>query len=162
MQEELVLRPYSTLDRDWVYAAHAEHYRVAEHFDETFKEAVSHALVDINKRIGTDRTFGFILQNADGVRRGSIFGCDGEGFVNLRLFLLDRDLHGQGVGRAMLKATIRTAKKASFGRIEVSTFDAHVAACRLYASAGFIEQSRKPCTAFGRSMVQIDFAYEPF
>jgi hypothetical protein len=60
----------------------------------------------------------------------------------------------------MLSAVLGAIGEAGFRRIEVSTFDAHASACRLYSAAGFIEQARTPTTTFGRRMAQVDFAYE--
>jgi GNAT superfamily N-acetyltransferase len=155
-----VLRPYFKSDGHWVASAHIKHYRSVERFDASFDDAVWHALSDIDSRLGNDRTFGLILLNAHKARCGSVFACDTGVAARIRLFLLDRGLHGQGLGRAMFSAVLGASGDAGFSRIEVSTFDAHASACRLYSAVGFIEQARMPTTTFGRRMAQVDFAYE--
>lgn len=155
-----MLRPYFKSDRRWVASAHIAHYRSVERFDSSFDDAVWHALSDIDSRLGHDRTFGLILLNADNARCGSVFACDMGVAARIRLFLLDRRLHGKGLGREMLSAVLGSIGEAGFRRIEVSTFDAHAAACKLYSEAGFIEQARTPSTAFGRHMARVDFVFE--
>lgn len=152
------LRPYQKSDRDWVLAAHVAHYRAVERFDPTFDLAVAQALADIDGRIGIDRTFGLVLLDQDGAPRGTGFACDTGASAKLRLFLVDRPLQGQGLGHDMLSALLDRGGQAGFRRIEVATFDAHCAACRLYLRCGFAEEARAPCLAFGRQMVRIDFA----
>lgn len=151
------VRPYAPRDRAWVATGHGRHYRRVEGFDTGFDDAVAAALDDIDARLGRDRTFGLVLWDAGGTRRGSIFACDMGAAARLRLFLLDQRLHGRGLGRAMLEATLAKASAAGFRRVEVSTFEAHSAACGLYRRAGFAETAQTPCTAFGRRLVQVDF-----
>lgn len=160
LPDDFALRPYVDADRDQVAAAHAAHYREAEKFDENFDAAVIAALNDITSCLGRDRTFGLILQGADGARCGSIFACDTGAVARLRLFLIDRGLQGRGLGKALLTTALTKAHLAGFRCVEVSTFDAHSAACKIYARAGFVERTRTPCTAFGRRMVQVDFALD--
>ena len=153
------LRPFAPADRAWVAAAHGTHYRRVEGFDAGFDTAVAAALDDIEARLGRDRSFGLILWTTPaGARCGSIFCCAAGGqAARLRLFLLEPALHGRGLGRAMLAAATAQAQARGFRSLDVATFDAHAAACRLYARAGFEEVARRPCTAFGRSMAQVDF-----
>lgn len=152
-----VLRPCTAADRAWIAAAHSLHYREVEGFDASFDDAIAAALYDIHARLGRDRTFGLVLWDAGGTRHGSIFACDMGLAARLRLFLLEQCLHGRGLGRAMLEAALAGAGAAGVRSVEVSTFDAHAAACGLYRRAGFAEVARTPCTAFGRRMVQVEF-----
>lgn len=158
--EGLALRPYSASDRDWVASAHIAHYRSVERFDPSFDDVVWKALSDIDRRIEEDRTFGLVLEGSADVRHGSIFLCDTGHSARIRLFYLDRQLHGEGLGRAMLLAALEAARDSGFRQIEVSTFDTHAAACSLYARTGFIEQARTRCISFGRRMAQVDFVHD--
>lgn len=160
LPDGFALRPYTVADRDWVAAAHAAHYRRVERFGPDFDAAVTSALDDVAASLGRDRTFGLILTDADGARRGSIFACDAGAAARLRLVLIDAGLRGRGLGRAMLGAVLAAAAAAGFQRVVVSSFNAHAAACKLYARAGFAERERTPCTAFGRRMVRVDFALD--
>jgi len=157
LPDDFDLRPYTLRDRAWIAAAHSLHYREVEGFDASFDDAVAAALDDIHARLGRDRTFGLVLWDAGGTRRGSIFACDMGAAARLRLVLLERGLHGRGLGRAMLEAALAGASAAGVRSVEVSTFDAHAAACGLYRRAGFAEVARTPCTAFGRRMAQVEF-----
>ena len=150
-------RPTATRAVARANGAHRMHYNSPEGFEACFDGAVAAALEDFAARIGIDRTFGLILRDEGGARCGSVFASDMGAAARLRLFLIDRHLHGRGLGRAMLDAVLFKASEASFRHIAVSTFDARGAACRLYARAGFAETARAPCTAFGRRMVQIDY-----
>lgn len=157
LPDDFDLRPYTLRDSAWIATAHSLHYREFEGFDASFDDAVAAALDDIHARLGRDRTFGLVLWDAGGTRRGSVFACDMGSTARLRLFLLESGLQGRGLGRAMLEAALARAGAAGARSVEVSTFDAHAAACGLYRRAGFAEVARTPCTAFGRRMAQVDF-----
>lgn len=157
LRDGVSLRPYAPADRAWVAAAHSQHYRGVEGFDAGFDDAVVAAFDGIDAGLGRDRTFGLILRDARGTRRGSAFACDMGAAARLRLVLLDQGLRGRGLGRSMLDAALTEAGAAGFRHVEVSTFDVHAAACALYLRTGFAETARTPRTSFGRQMVQVDF-----
>lgn len=152
-------RDYRSTDREWVTAANVRHYRAVEGFDANFAAAVSSALNMLEARI-EDETSRFLIVEESETRLPvgcTFFSADEPKVGRLRLFYLDQTYRGLGIGRGMIAEVIAHAQTWGFDIIRVSTFDRHVAACRLYRALGFQVQKREPTIAFGQRMRQIDF-----
>lgn len=152
------LRDFTPDDAPWVIAAHVAHYCGTEGFDASFGDLVARVVADFvaTARPGLDR--GFILDR-DGQRLGSVF-CVGrdDGQAQLRLFLLDASLRGQGQGRRLLEALMAHARAARLGRVFLWTHASHTAACALYRAAGFALVEERPVVSFGQALVEQRFA----
>ena len=73
-----------------------------------------------------------IVDGTDAVRLG---GAAGLGLLwDLRVAL---DVRGAGIGRALLGAAERSARQAGMGGMVIETQNTNVAACELYARAGY-------------------------
>lgn len=155
---EPILRDFTPADAPWVIDAHAAHYCGTEGFDASFADLVARVVGDFvaTARPGIDR--GFILERG-GQRLGSVF-CVGrdDGQVQLRLFLLDASLRGQGQGRRLLAALMDHARAAGFGRVFLWTHASHTAACALYRAAGFALVEERAVVSFGQALVEQRFA----
>jgi GNAT superfamily N-acetyltransferase len=157
------LRDFVPADAPWVIAAHVAHYCGApdhggEGFDATFGDLVARVVGDFvsTARPGLDR--GFVLDRA-GQRLGCVFcvGRDG-GVAQLRLFLLDPSLRGQGQGRRLLTALTDHARQAGFTRVILWTHASHTAACALYRAQGFALVQEHPVRSFGQDLIEQQFA----
>ena len=158
MPSALSVTPYALQDADWVARAHIQHYRDIEDFDASFEDAVAAALADFAAQFGRDASFGLIAQDCDRQTGGSLLISDqGGGVGRIRLFLLMAAMRGKGMGAQMLQAALEQAQNAGMNRIEVSSFNTHSAACRLYLATGFKLHGQTPCWAFGKQMVRLDF-----
>jgi ribosomal protein S18 acetylase RimI-like enzyme len=66
---------------------------------------------------------------------------EGPGRGQLRWFVLDRELRGQGAGRRMLEALLSEARAQGMTEICLDTYSDLSAAAHLYRSAGFVVTS---------------------
>lgn len=155
----ILFRDYCPADRTWVTTANVHHYTAIEGFDVSFAEAVSNALDLLEAQIKEENSKFLIVVSGE-VRRsvGCVFFCAEEPKAGrLRLFYLDQTYRDLGIGRDMIERVIAHAQIQGFDTIRASTYDRHVAACRLYRTLGFREKIREPALAFGQQMRQIDF-----
>ena len=58
--------------------------------------------------------------------------------AKLRLFLLEPEARGRGLGRRLLETCLGFARDAGYRRMTLWTHESHRAACRLYAANGFL------------------------
>lgn len=154
-----LFRDYRRSDRDWVTAANVHYYRSVEGFDVSFAATVSSALdlLETSLEVETSR-FVIVEECETSLPVGcAFFAADQPKVGRLRLVYLDHRYQGLGIARAMIEDVIAHAKSKCFDSICVSTFDRHVAACRLYEALGFRAQSSAQTAAFGQQMRQIDF-----
>lgn len=153
-------RPYGPADRDWVVVRHLRHYQDVEGFDGTFRAAVESALDAHEPPGASSRSHAVVVEQA-GRRVGCIF-CTDEGgdAARIRLFYLEPDRRGRGLGASMLEHTLRQAREAGFGQVVVSTFERHRAACALYRSRGFRLERKEAVAAFGHQLVKLDLRLE--
>ena len=54
-----------------------------------------------------------------------------------------KDHRGQGLGRALMEATIRKVRSSGLEKIELSVYSSNAAAIALYLKLGFAEEGRK-------------------
>jgi ribosomal protein S18 acetylase RimI-like enzyme len=154
------LRDFTPADAPWLIAAHTAHYCGDEGFDATFPDLVARVVRDFvtTARPGLDR--GFVLDR-DGQRLGSVICVrHTEGTAQLRLFLLDASLRGQGQGRRLLDALTGHARCAGFARVMLWTHASHTAACALYRGYGFALVQERPVHSFGRNLIEQQFVLE--
>lgn len=151
------LRDFTPDDAKWVIDAHIAHYCGGDGFDASFGDLVARVVNDFaaTARAGLDR--GFVLER-DGQRLGSVIcvGHDG-GVAQLRLFLLDPGLRGQGQGRRLLAAFMDHARAAGFTRVMLWTHASHTEACALYRAEGFRLVQERPVRNFGQDLVEQQF-----
>jgi GNAT superfamily N-acetyltransferase len=89
-------------------------------------------------------------------RLGSIFCVRGRapGVAKLRLFLIEPEARGQGLGHRLLGACLAYARDKGYRRMELWTHESHAAACALYARHGFRLVDSRPVHSFGRDLVE--------
>nr|WP_245866969.1 GNAT family N-acetyltransferase [Kandeliimicrobium roseum] len=153
--EEVRLRDLEPGDAGWIVARHGALYARDEGFDSSFEALVAEIVAAFLRSHdpGTER--GWIAVRGDR-RLGSIFCVRSgvPGVAKLRLFLLEPEARGLGLGRRMLHACMAFARAAGYARMSLWTHESHRAACALYAREGFTMTDSRPARSFGQDVVE--------
>lgn len=156
--DAVTLRDIAPGDAGWLIQRHAEYYSENYGFDASFEPLVAQILTDfLNVR---DRATERAFIAADGARRlGSIFCVQSgtPGVAKLRLFFLEPDARGIGLGQRLLDACLGFARGAGYRQMTLWTHESHRAACAIYAKAGFTLTASKPVHSFGQDLVEQSF-----
>ena len=159
MTDEIILRPFTAGDADWLTRQHEMLYARDEGFDETFGVLVAQILSDFLADHDPKVESGWIAQMGP-ARMGSIFcmASGTPGVAKLRLFLLRPQARGHGLGRRMLRHCIEFARQARYAQMVLWTHESHAAACALYLDEGFTLNESLPKTSFGQDVVEQHFS----
>ena len=151
--QEPTIRSATEADSGWIAARHAELYARDEGFDDTFGPLVAGILADFFAQHDPAWERGWIAETDR--RLGSIFcvRLDDE-TAKLRLFFVEPEARGLGLGRRLLGTCTGFAKVAGYRRMTLWTHESHRAACRLYAADGFACVESRPVRSFGQDLVQ--------
>ena len=148
------LRDLAPGDAGWIVMRHGALYARDEGFDATFEALVAEILAAFLRDHDPARERGWIAWSEDR-REGSIFVVDGGGgAAKLRLFLLEPEARGLGLGRRMLREAMGWARARGYDRMALWTHESHRAACALYAAEGFALTASRPTCSFGRAVVE--------
>lgn len=140
-------------DPGWVVSRHGTLYARDEGYDPSFEGLVAGIVAGYLQSRDAARERGWIAR-AGQERLGSIFCMrEDDSTARLRLFLIEPQARGQGLGRRMLAACLDFARSAGYRRMVLWTHESHRAACALYAAAGFSMTSSNPAVAFGKGVV---------
>jgi GNAT superfamily N-acetyltransferase len=152
---DVVLDGLRVGDAGWLVMRHAEAYAEAEGFDAGFEPLVARILADFLDGHDPARERGWIARAGDR-RLGSIFCVQGPApdSAKLRLFYLETQARGLGLGRRMLEECLRFARQAGYARMTLRTHESHRAACALYARSGFSCVRSVPVHSFGCDLVE--------
>ncbi|RVT84070.1 GNAT family N-acetyltransferase [Rhodobacteraceae bacterium CCMM004] len=151
----VTLRPLASGDAGWLIERHAVLYSRDEGFDTSFEVLVARILADFLEDHDPACEAGWIA-DAGGRRMGSIFCVESgvPGTAKLRLFQLEPEARGLGLGRRMLTHCMGFARDAGYTRMTLWTHESHRAACALYAATGFALTDSRPVRSFGRDLVE--------
>ncbi len=149
------MRGFGPGDADWLVERHAALYARDDGFDESFG-ALVREIVDGFLDAHEPACERGIVAERDDALLGSIFCVkgDGPGIAKLRLFLLEPEARGQGLGQRLLDACLGFAREAGYARMRLWTHESHRAACALYARNGFVLTASKPVRSFGVDLVE--------
>jgi len=160
MTEELTLTPLAPGDAGWVIERHGALYAADEGYDARFEALVARILADFLERADGTGERGFIAR-AGAQRLGSVFVVREDAqTARLRLFLLEPEARGLGLGRRMLAAAMGFAREAGYARMVLWTHESHRAACALYEATGWQQTSRRAGQAFGQPVVDLEYEVE--
>ncbi len=153
--DEAELRIFRPEDADWLVARHAALYARDEGFDASFGVLVAEIVAAFLERHDARCERGFVAERT-GARLGSIFCVRGDapGVAKLRLFFLEPEARGLGLGQRLLDTCLGFARGAGYGRIRLWTHESHRAACALYAKNGFAMTGARPVRSFGVDLVE--------
>lgn len=156
---EVVLDDLRIGDAGWLIQRHAELYAQDAGFDASFEPLVARILADFLDAHDPARERGWIARAGDR-RLGSIFCVQGPdaATAKLRLFLLEPEARGLGLGYRLLHTCLDFARGAGYGRITLWTHESHRAACALYARNGFACVTSTPVRSFGQDLVEQQWA----
>lgn len=154
--EDITFRDLAIGDAGWLIQRHAELYAAEEGFDASFEPLVAEILADYLRNRDAKMERAFIAVDDDQKRLGSIFCVQsGEpGVAKLRLFLLEPDARGLGLGQRLLDACLAFAVEAGYDQIRLWTHESHKAACALYVKNGFDCIASTPVHSFGVDLVE--------
>jgi GNAT superfamily N-acetyltransferase len=151
----VTLRDLEIGDAGWLIERHAVLYAREAGFDASFEALVAEILAAYirNRDPATERAF---IAVDDGRRLGSVFCVrSGEpGTAKLRLFLLEPEARGRGLGQRLLDACLGFAREVGYERLRLWTHESHRAACALYARNGFHLTDSRPVHSFGQDLVE--------
>ncbi|MBV9582449.1 MAG: bifunctional helix-turn-helix transcriptional regulator/GNAT family N-acetyltransferase [Chloroflexi bacterium] len=140
-------------DFGWVVERHATIYHAEYDWDLTFESLVASIVARFVDRFDGDRERVWIAQRA-GERVGCVFLVKASKRVaKLRLFLVEPEARGLGIGRQMVQELLAFARSAGYHTVRLWTQSNLLAARHLYAQAGFALISSEPNHAFGHDLV---------
>ena len=151
----VTLRDLAIGDAGWLIQRHAELYAQDEGFDETFEAVVAEILAAYIRNRNPDTERAFIA--VSGTRRlGSIFCVQSgtPGVAKLRLFLLEPEARGLGLGKRLLTECLEYARAKNYRKMQLWTHESHRAACALYQEFGFELTASQPVRNFGVDLVE--------
>ncbi|SFI50214.1 bifunctional helix-turn-helix transcriptional regulator/GNAT family N-acetyltransferase [Celeribacter neptunius] len=150
---EITIRGPESGDLGWVLEAHARLYARDEGYNQEFEAVVAQILAEFARSTkALDRAF--IAVDSHGQRLGSTFVVEeSPGVARLRLVLLEPQARGRGLGKRLLDMALEHARASGCHEMVLWTHESHVAACAMYARAGFSLVSSQPAEAFGAKVV---------
>lgn len=143
-----------------IAARHGVLYADEHGFDDSFATVVSEILQDFqrNRRPDVERAW---IATRDQQVLGSVFCVHvTDQMAKLRLFYLEPEARGLGLGRQLLEACIDFARAAGYQRLQLWTHEIHTAACALYQKAGFRMVSANPVQNYGQKLVEQEWQIE--
>jgi GNAT superfamily N-acetyltransferase len=151
---DMTIRTFTPQDTGWLVDRHRALYAEADGFDQSFGDLVARILAAFNAGHDPARERGWVAER-NGAPIGSIF-CVGEGprTAKLRLFLLEPEARGRGLGERLLATCMNFARDAGYAEMVLWTHESHRAACALYARTGWTMLSSKPVRSFGCDLVE--------
>ena len=155
--EHTELRDLVPGDAGWIVERHGALYARDEGYDTSFEALVAEIMAEFLRSHDPARERGWIAWG-DGRRLGSVF-CVARGpeTAQLRLFFLEPEARGLGLGRQMLDACLGFARDVGYRELVLWTHESHAAACRLYERAGFEKTGSRPKKEFGQETVVLDY-----
>ncbi|MCC7367101.1 MAG: GNAT family N-acetyltransferase [Chloroflexi bacterium] len=131
-------------DLGWIVTAHAELYAREYGFGPGFETYVIETVAEYVRMPSSERHRIWIAE-ADGRRVGcvAILGRE-RGEAQLRWFLTDPAVRGQGLGRRLLREAVAFCRRQGFRSIYLWTVNGLDAAAQLYREAGFTRTETRP------------------
>ncbi|MGR3804733.1 GNAT family N-acetyltransferase [Marinibacterium profundimaris] len=149
-----VIREFRAGDAPWLVERHQTLYARDEGFDDSFGPLVAAILDAFIAGHDPACERGWIAEAGDR-RLGSIFCVRlDDRTAKLRLFLLEPEARGQGLGKRLLATCMGFARGAGYGGMQLWTHESHRAACALYRATGWELTESKPVTSFGVQLVE--------
>lgn len=140
-------------DFGWVAQRHGALYAQEYGFDLTFEALVASIVAKFVDHFDAKRERVWIAER-DGERVGCVFLVKQSPRVaKLRLFLVEPDARGLGIGRRMVDELIAFARASGYRTVRLWTQSILLAARHIYAAAGFKLIAEEPNHAFGHDLV---------
>ena len=122
-------------------------------YDATFEALVAEITAEFLRRFDPARERCWIAE-LDGSVVGSVFLVKKSPTVaKLRLLIVDPKARGLGLGRRLVNACIRFARRAGYAKLGLWTQSHLDAARRIYETEGFLRVARRRHRSFGKNLV---------
>jgi GNAT superfamily N-acetyltransferase len=122
-------------------------------FDETFEAYVAGPLAEFVRTGAHGDRIWLAEQKTRVVGCIAIVGAS-QNEAQLRWFLVDPSVRGQGLGRRLLHEAVGFCRRQNYQSVFLWTVSALTAAARLYQSFGFRKVEEKPCRQWGVDVVE--------
>ena len=147
-----IIRPHRPGDFGYLIQRHAAVYAQEFGWDGTFEGVVAEIAAGFIGKFDPTRDASWIAER-EGKFVGSIFlERATDTLAKLRLLFVEPEARGLGIGSRLVTECVDQARRFGYRRITLWTYDALVAARRLYDAAGFRQVSAERHMAFGREM----------
>ena len=149
----IVLRSHRPGDLGWVVERHAVLYREEYGWNERFEALVAQIAADFLRRHDPKLERCWIAEQ-NGERLGSVMLVkQSPAVAKLRLLFLEPAARGLGLGRRLVEACIRYARRCGYRKLVLWTQSDLVAARGIYASTGFKLVRKSRHRGFGHPLV---------
>jgi DNA-binding MarR family transcriptional regulator/N-acetylglutamate synthase-like GNAT family acetyltransferase len=148
-----VIRDFRPGDMGWVVQRHGDLYWQEYAFDEHFEALVASIVAKFVQHYDPRRERCWIAER-DGRNVGCVFLVKGSKTIaKLRLFLVEPDARGLGIGSRLVDECLRFARAAGYRKVRLWTQSILLAARHIYAKAGFQMIEEQPHHSFSRDLV---------
>ncbi len=148
-----ILRPHRPGDLGWVIERHGALYHEEYGWNEEFEALVAEIAASFLRRHDPERERCWIAER-NGTRLGSVMLVrQSRSVAKLRLLLLEPSARGQGIGRRLVAACLRHARRCGYRKIVLWTQSNLVAARAIYRATGFRLVRKEPHRSFGQDLV---------
>jgi GNAT superfamily N-acetyltransferase len=135
-------------DHGWVLERHAYLFEDQEVWGDPFLSLIARLISDFLEDRDPEREGAWVAE-LDGARVGSVYCVRrDEEVAQLRLFFVDRDVRGHGIGSRLVDHCIDFARDHGYRRMMLSTVSPLESARRIYDAAGFKQTKEEPDPAF--------------
>lgn len=148
-----IIREHRAGDMGWVVAAHGRLYAEDYGWDLTFEALVAEIAAKFLREFKPGRERCFIAE-LDGQPVGSAFVVqEDETTAKLRLVIVEKQAHGLGLGKRLVREAIGFARDAGYTRMVLWTNDILHAARGIYVGEGFRLVAEEKHHSFGQDLV---------
>ena len=148
-----IVRGHRSGDMGWVVQRHGVLYAQEYNFDETFEALVASIVAKFIDHEDPSRERCWIAER-DGVPVGCVFLVRASKKVGkLRLFLVEPDARGLGIGTRLVDDLLAFARSAGYRKVRLWTQSNLLAARHVYAKAGFEKIDEEGHHSFSRDLV---------
>jgi GNAT superfamily N-acetyltransferase len=147
-REPIEIREAEPGDHGWVLERHAYLFEDQEVWGDPFLSLIARLISDFLEGHDPEREGAWVAE-LDGERVGSIYCVRrDEEVAQLRLFFVDRDARGHGIGSRLVDHCIDFARDRGYRRMMLSTVSPLESARRIYDAAGFTQTKEELDPAF--------------
>jgi DNA-binding MarR family transcriptional regulator/N-acetylglutamate synthase-like GNAT family acetyltransferase len=148
-----VLRQHEPGDMGWVVERHGALYAQEYGFDAQFEALVASIVAKFLRHYDPQRERCWIAER-HGQRVGGVFLVKASKTVGkLRLFLVEPEARGAGIGRALVDECLRFARAAGYRKVRLWTQSNLLAARHVYTRAGFSKVGDEPHHSFSQDLI---------
>ena len=146
-------------DRDWLIARHAALYAAENGFDATFGPAVAGVIDGYLAQHDRRRERGWVaLEGARPLGHVLCVADRASPRARLRLFLIEPQARGRGLGLRLADLCLRFARDAGYPGLVLSTHESHRAACTVYRRLGLRIERAAPVRSYGQDLIEQDWS----